>query len=314
MTQPGAAYTACVGDRLPDVRLLAPHGESVRLHARFAGKPLWLALAGGPGCEALPVPGGDDVDALVVAPSMPAPHGAWQAYSADPRWCALLPAGVVLQLDANLRVMALHDARHPLRVAASTPAPLPSAEQTAMCAPVLQIPDVLDRALCRRLIDHLLGPGEGGDPSMVLVLEQGAATPRLDAAVKMRRETFVRDAALEREVDAMLARRAVPEIARVFHFRVSRRDPLKLLAYPAGAGYFRAHRDNDTHDVAYRRFAVSINLNTGEYGGGEFRFPEFGGSPYAMRTGAALVFSCSLLHEVTPVDRGIRYALTTFFA
>jgi len=45
-----------------------------------------------------------------------------------------------------------------------------------------------------------------------------------------------------------LERCALPEIARVFNFGVTRRDPFKLLAYPGQPGYFRAHRDNETPD------------------------------------------------------------------
>jgi hypothetical protein len=42
------------------------------------------------------------------------------------------------------------------------------------------------------------------------------------------------------------------------------------------------------------------------------RFPEFGSRQYQPPTGGALVFSCSLLHEVSPVRRGKRYAFLPF--
>ena len=47
----------------------------------------------------------------------------------------------------------------------------------------------------------------------------------------------------------------------------------------------------------HRRFAVSLNLNTGDYEGGCLRFPEFGPHLYVAPAGGAVVFSCSLLHE-----------------
>ena len=119
---------------------------------------------------------------------------------------------------------------------------------------------------------------------------------------------------LEAAVHARLHRRVLPRLARVFQFDTARRDPFKLPAYAADAGYFRAHRDNDTPDVAHRRFAVPSNLDAGAYTGGEFRFPEFGTHRYAPPTGHALVFSCSFLHEVMPVVSGTRHALTTFLA
>jgi predicted 2-oxoglutarate/Fe(II)-dependent dioxygenase YbiX len=42
------------------------------------------------------------------------------------------------------------------------------------------------------------------------------------------------------------------------------------------------------------------------------RFPEFGQQLYQPPRGGALVFSCSLLHEATPVTRGQRYAYLPF--
>jgi predicted 2-oxoglutarate/Fe(II)-dependent dioxygenase YbiX len=57
---------------------------------------------------------------------------------------------------------------------------------------------------------------------------------------------------------------------------------------------------------------VTVNLNAGDYEGGALRFPEFGRRTYAPETGGATVFCCSLLHEVTPVTRGVRYAFLPF--
>jgi predicted 2-oxoglutarate/Fe(II)-dependent dioxygenase YbiX len=77
-------------------------------------------------------------------------------------------------------------------------------------------------------------------------------------------------------------------------------------------GHFRAHRDNTTKGTAHRRFAVSLHLNTGKYEGGYLRFPEFGPQLYIAPAGGAVVFSCSLLHEATPVTRGRRYMFLPF--
>src|SRR3546814_14036204 len=66
----------------------------------------------------------------------------------------------------------------------------------------------------------------------------------------------------------------LPQIYRAFHYPVQQREHFKIISYDAGKGYFRAHRDNETPDVAYRRFAMTLNLNTGEYRGGELRRSE----------------------------------------
>jgi predicted 2-oxoglutarate/Fe(II)-dependent dioxygenase YbiX len=77
-------------------------------------------------------------------------------------------------------------------------------------------------------------------------------------------------------------------------------------------GHFRPHRDNTTKGTAHRRFAVSLFLNSGEYEGGFLHFPEFGKALYSAPAGGAVVFSCSLLHEATPVTQGRRYMFLPF--
>jgi predicted 2-oxoglutarate/Fe(II)-dependent dioxygenase YbiX len=76
-------------------------------------------------------------------------------------------------------------------------------------------------------------------------------------------------------------------------------------------GHFRAHRDTTTKGTAHRRFAVSINLNS-DYDGGTIAFPEYSSNQFKPPVGGALVFSCSLLHEVERVTRGERYAFLPF--
>ena len=73
-----------------------------------------------------------------------------------------------------------------------------------------------------------------------------------------------------------------------------------------------AHRDDATAGTAHRKFAVTLNLNAEAYDGGALRFPEFGRRTYAPPPGGAVVFCCSLLHEVTPVARGTRYCFVPF--
>ncbi len=303
------------GDRLPDVRLRAADGESCTLHAEFAGAPLWLATPLDAQTAArLPSPPPGTV-ALCVGPSVIEGAAAgWQAFAADPRWCAGLGAGLFWRADTNLRLQESQplplDAP-PLPVSAIAPL---TDERMLTIAPVLQVPGVFEPELCAALIRHLEVDCAGGDVSAVLVLQDGEQRLQVDPNIKQRRETIPRDAQLEARMHERLMRRALPELARVFNFEVRRRDPFKLLAYPEGAGYFRAHRDNETPDVAHRRFALSVNLNQGDYVGGEFRYPEFGPHLFSPQTGAALVFSCSVLHEVMPVERGTRYAMTTFLA
>jgi hypothetical protein len=70
-------------------------------------------------------------------------------------------------------------------------------------------------------------------------------------------------------------------------------------------------RDNLSPATAHRRFALTLNLNDG-YQGGQLRFPEYGPELYRPAPGAALLFSCSHLHEVLEVTAGRRFVLLSF--
>lgn len=178
-------------------------------------------------------------------------------------------------------------------------------------APVLIVPDVLDKDLCKRLIDHF----ETADSHPSGVLDLSGKTPQWspDPAVKQRQDLTLEDAGLIRELETAVATRVLPQIRKSFHYIVTHHEPFKLVRYDTGSGYFRPHRDNETSDTDYRRFAMTINLNTGEYDGGAVEFPEFGTTTYRPPSGGAIIFSCSLLHEATDVTRGSRYAVLCFF-
>ncbi|MCH8998129.1 MAG: 2OG-Fe(II) oxygenase, partial [Proteobacteria bacterium] len=78
-------------------------------------------------------------------------------------------------------------------------------------------------------------------------------------------------------------------------------------------GHFIAHRDDTTPYSAHRRFAMSLALSTGDYEGGYVRFPEYGPQLFRAETGSAVVFSVSMLHEVTKITAGRRFILLGFF-
>src|SRR6185503_17288459 len=117
---------------------------------------------------------------------------------------------------------------------------------------------------------------------------------------------------LKHAIGSSVRRRLTPAIRHAFQFAATRMERYIVACYEAGSGHFRPHRDNTTRGTAHRRFAVTINLNAGDYDGGDLRFPEYGARTYRAPTGGAVVFSCSLLHEATPVTRGTRYAFLPF--
>lgn len=176
-------------------------------------------------------------------------------------------------------------------------------------APAILIADVLQPELCRSLIAFW----EGGEKLHDRVASgRAAGDPR--EQVKRRTDVMLSDKALFETVKQRVQRRVLSEIKRAFAFEVTNLEALRVGCYDASrAGHFGRHRDNSTPFTAHRRFAMSLNLNTGDYEGGELRFPEYGRQLYRPEAGGCVVFSCSLLHEALPVRRGRRFAVFSFF-
>ena len=179
-------------------------------------------------------------------------------------------------------------------------------------APVLIVPRVFDSGFCRTLIEAY--DRGGGQASGFMRDVDGVTVEQFDHDHKRRSDFLVEDAELRRAIHARLKRLLIPAIQRAFQFEVTRVERLLVARYDAAeGGHFRAHRDNTTHGTAHRRFACTINLNAGDYEGGDLCFPEFGRRTYRAPTGGAVIFSCSLLHEARPVTKGARYAFLPFF-
>ncbi|MFC3077394.1 2OG-Fe(II) oxygenase [Phenylobacterium terrae] len=215
-------------------------------------------------------------------------------------------------IDPSMRVFAIGDlsAREALgQLIQRLPAPDDHAG-VELHAPVLIVPRILERPLCERLIAHY--ESSGGEPSGIMQ-DIGGRTVGVLNDFKRRRDAIIDDEAFRAEIRSRLALRLLPEIKKAFQFAATRIERYIVACYDAQeGGYFKAHRDNTTFGTAHRKFACTINLNAEDYDGGDLRFPEFGQRSYRAPTGGAVVFSCSLLHEATPVTRGRRYAFLPF--
>jgi predicted 2-oxoglutarate/Fe(II)-dependent dioxygenase YbiX len=178
-------------------------------------------------------------------------------------------------------------------------------------APVLLLPNVFEPAFCRRLIEAYAAGG--GEESGFMREQDGKTVLVLDHKHKRRSDWTVTDEALRNAARQRILRRVVPEIEKAFQFKVTRMERYIVACYnSAVGGYFQPHRDNTTKGTAHRRFAVTVNLNSEEYEGGELTFPEYGRTVFKPPVGGAVIFSCSLLHQALPVTEGKRYAFLPF--
>lgn len=177
-------------------------------------------------------------------------------------------------------------------------------------APILVLPRVFEPELCAHLIG--LYEADGGKDSGFMRQVDGRTVGVSDKSFKSRRDYDIADRALIAALQARFMRRVVPEIAKVHQFKVTRMERYIVSCYAAeDGGHFSPHRDNTTSGTAHRRFAVSVNLND-DFDGGEVSFPEYGPRSFKAPPGGAVVFSCSLLHAVSRVTRGRRYAFLPF--
>ncbi|HXV23609.1 MAG TPA: 2OG-Fe(II) oxygenase [Alphaproteobacteria bacterium] len=177
--------------------------------------------------------------------------------------------------------------------------------------PVLLVPEVLNRAECRRLIDLYESPGWPTRSVGEHLQEKGNYKIEINDYGRVDRIDFViQDPQTRAFLDQRIGRRVIPEILKAFQYRVTNRERFHIARYEGSRGGFQhGHRDNPTPELAHRRFALSLNLNTEEHEGGALRFPEYGDQRYRAETGTALIFSSSLLHEVLEVTSGRRYVL-----
>jgi predicted 2-oxoglutarate/Fe(II)-dependent dioxygenase YbiX/peroxiredoxin len=220
--------------------------------------------------------------------------------------------GFWLVLDPNLRVLRrapLEQAEALLSYLATLPPPASRSGLTSH-APVLVLPSVLEPGLCQNLIG--LYRAQGSEPSGFMLEVDGQTILATDQRFKQRRDHQITDQAIRVAMRERIQLRLLPEVWKAFQFSATRLERYIVACYDAeDGGHFQPHRDNTTPGTAHRRFAVTINLND-DYDGGDLRFPEFGPRNYRGPVGGAVVFSCALLHEVTAVTRGARYATLPF--
>ncbi|MBL4789814.1 MAG: 2OG-Fe(II) oxygenase [Kordiimonadaceae bacterium] len=221
-------------------------------------------------------------------------------------------------LDQRLRILSIvaftdnphqhvSSVLHALEIA-NAPTPKGVSEITA---PVLVVPRIFEPDLCDRLIAYY--DERGGQESGFMRELDGKTVAVHDHTHKRRADETIQDEELKMACMHRIVDRLIPEIQKAYNFHATRMERYLVACYKSEhGGHFRRHRDNTTGGTKHRKFAVSINLNPGEYEGGMLSFPEFGPRLYSPSKGGAVVFSCSMLHEAQPVTAGARYVFVPF--
>jgi predicted 2-oxoglutarate/Fe(II)-dependent dioxygenase YbiX len=182
---------------------------------------------------------------------------------------------------------------------------------------VLIAPAFLDRDTCERIREAM----DAGDAEPAEILEeQIALAPDHRCAAHVEVDAATLDL-VERLLDA-----ARPRIEAHFGVSLGDREGPSLLRYEQG-GFFGPHRDRGTVPswpaAARRRVSIVVFLSSssevessGTFEGGTLRFhPDDAARlpdvPARART--LVAFPADLIHEVTPVARGVRDVIVDWF-
>lgn len=225
---------------------------------------------------------------------------------------------LLLVLDRNLRValrLRLDERADAVTACLDCLDELPheAPRDVSQPAPAIVLPNLLSREVCQSLIRQFeSGPTIDGEVARIDAA--GVARSVVDHRKKHRRDMQLSlYDGQHSHLQHLLLGRCAPEIAKAFQVSVSHTDRILVSRYDEAAGWFRRHRDNTADNVAFRQFALSVNLNTEEYSGGHLLFPEYNDHRYRPPTGGGVIFSTAVLHEAAPVTSGRRYVLLTFF-
>ena len=249
-----------------------------------------------------------------------APVGLRYFWDFDQQACVALglkgqprPSQAVFLIDPAFRVLMAAPIEDTGQVLDRLEAELAAEADAAQApgAPVLVLPRVFEPEFCELLIDYF--EGQPSQESGFAAQVGGRTELMVDPALKRRRDVPVEHPKLQAAIEARLVHRLLPMVRTAFNWRAEYIERFLIARYAsADRGFFVAHRDDVVPGSAHRKFAVTVNLNAEGFSGGDLRFPEFGPRCYRPPTGGAVVFCCSLLHEVTPVTEGVRYAFLPF--
>jgi SM-20-related protein len=168
---------------------------------------------------------------------------------------------------------------------------------------------LLSAEKCRRITGALAYAG-GADAAVYGAAPQGG---NVDHRVRRVRKIDAPDDLSRVLRNALEA--VQPQLSEHFGIALTHFEPPQFLRYETG-DFFVAHQDGNTplvhDDTLNRRVSAIVFLSdSGDYDGGALRFQKGGDAPAVQ--GSLLAFRSELTHEVTPVERGERFTVVTWY-
>jgi SM-20-related protein len=162
---------------------------------------------------------------------------------------------------------------------------------------------------CRRIVGALTEIGGADAPVYGSAASGGVVDHRVRRVRRVGAPAEVAQV-LDRALEAVQ-----PRLAEHFGVVLTRFEPPQFLRYQTG-DFFVAHQDGNTpiirDDTVHRRVSAIVFLSdAGDYDGGALRFQKGGDAPSVQ--GSLLAFRSELTHEVTPLERGERLTVVTWY-
>ena len=135
-------------------------------------------------------------------------------------------------------------------------------------APVLVIPNVLDKASCGSLID--IYKANGGSPSGFMRQVDGKTVGLHDDNFKKRCDFFIGNPKLQQRLNAIILRRVQPEVEKAFQFTITRFERYLVGCYDAQSGGYFGHTRQHQQSYAAPQVCDDAKLECGRVHGGIF--------------------------------------------
>lgn len=151
--------------------------------------------------------------------------------------------------------------------------------------PVLNVPKVIPKKICKEIIDCFKDEIQSDEQ-----LEKFKKHLKLfDYKIK----TYI-----------------APQLKKAFGFECTRREEPYILKSTNENSNVQRIANLDSY--SYRRFSVVIFLNAEEFSGGAIQFPEFGLESFKPTSGDALIYSAGCLEKTRTIYAGNRWILGTY--
>lgn len=176
-----------------------------------------------------------------------------------------------------------------------------------MALPHLDFPEAFSAPECDAIV--ALGAKETLEPATVWNGVENHVDARTRHAERCLWPRAAETAWIHDRLDALFAEAAArfeTEVDPVF-------EDIQLIRYGEGAHFQTWHSDAGTDRYEERRISASIELSeAGDYEGGVLEIAPAMGLARTLPRGGARLFASRMIHRVTPVTRGVRYALVAW--